>query len=624
MLYFRAILLLIAFLGTGWAEEKWIRLKTANFEVYTPQSEKKARETALYFEQLREFFLGYWGTQAEPGTPVRIVLFGNEKQYQPFRPHEKAAGYFTRGIDRDWIVLSGYLPGWERLVCHEYTHLMVRQAGLPVPVWLNEGLAEIYSTFKPAGAKVQVGDLIPGHFYAVQTGWIPLARLFEVKHDSPEYNGKNTAQFYAEAWGLTHMLMLEQEYRKVYAPMLSKLIRGADWKEALAGAQLDAKQLDLDLQNYMKRNDRFFASLIPFKSTRSDADWSSERIAGSEVDAMLGLLQLNQGKATEAARVRIGKLEQGSWHSEEALAYLAWREGNLKLANEHFAKAIQLGATSAKLYYDAARAAMYAGDRGGASVAHLEKAVALYPTWVDAKLQLVEQYLYVGAHQKALEVGGAFKKIGPGQASRLFRALAYAEAMLTGVEYARKSAQRAQEFAKTDFDKVECERLSGFLGRAEEAARRKESSELVLAQQMKAMRERADANETVGFGEIAGDSASEARPVIRRADAAELTQAGGTEMVMRVMDSIAFTGILVHVQCEGSPPLLRFEQEDGHALELEIGDVSRVNREVMQPGEVLKPLELSCGDQRKKVKASYGKPTGDQTKGQLRTIQYID
>ena len=39
------------------AEDKWIRVQTANFEIYTSQSEKKARETALYFEQLREFLL---------------------------------------------------------------------------------------------------------------------------------------------------------------------------------------------------------------------------------------------------------------------------------------------------------------------------------------------------------------------------------------------------------------------------------------------------------------------------------------------------------------------------------------------------------------------------------------
>lgn len=59
MLYLRFAVLFTLIAFTALAEGKWIRLKTPNFEIFTPQSEKKAKETALYFEQLRDFFLSY-------------------------------------------------------------------------------------------------------------------------------------------------------------------------------------------------------------------------------------------------------------------------------------------------------------------------------------------------------------------------------------------------------------------------------------------------------------------------------------------------------------------------------------------------------------------------------------
>jgi len=582
---FRFLLSVFLSFQAASAEEKWLRLRTENFEVYTPQGEKKARETAQYFEHLREFFLTYWGTRADPGTPVRIILFGNEKQYAPFRPHEQAAGYFTHGIDRDWIVISGYLPGWERIVCHEYTHLMVRQAGISVPLWLNEGLAEIYSTFKPLGAKIQIGDLIPGHFQAVQTGWIPLPSLVQVKHDSPEYSGKLAAQFYAQSWGLTHMLML---------------------------------RLESDLQNYMKRNDRFYASLIPFTPTKTKSESTAERLSPSQVEATLTLLLLNQPLKKDQIAARIAKLDRDTWEGHEALGYWQWRNGDLAAARQHLSTAIRLGATSAKLHYDAARAAMYAADRNHDSLAYLQKAISLYPEWVDAKLQLIEQYLYVGENEKALDVGREFKKISPAQASRLFRALAYAELLVNGPAPASPTMRRARESARSDFDRSECDRLEKFVQLYQHGTR------TTLAEQMRSIRESADRAESASYEDGVVTADPDRRPRIQRTELAMAEDSPSREILMRPADSTPLDGLLVHMECSGSFPILRFDSDSHKGLEIEMRDPQKVNLQLLLPGEQLKPLELQCGPQSRKVKITYAKPSGDQQRGQLRTIQYVD
>jgi tetratricopeptide (TPR) repeat protein len=625
MLYFFVSLLLLV-LPLG-AEEKWVRLRTANFEVYTPQGEKKARETALYFEQLREFFEGYWGTKVAPGTPVRIVLFGNEKQFEPYRPFQTAAGYFQHGIDRDWIAIGGGMQGWERLVCHEYTHLMVKQAGLDLPLWLNEGLAEIYSTFKPLGGKVQIGDLIPGHFYAVEQGWVPVKRLLEVKHGSKEYGGKDTAQFYAGAWGLTHMLMLNQENKKVFAPLLLKLIEGVPAEEALAGAGLTADKLDGELRNYLKRNSRFYAGLIPFKSEKSAAGWTAEKVSAVEVDAVLALLQMNNSKKRDLAKLKVGQLNAADWHSQEAMAYRAWLDRDMKLANEHFQEAMKLGATSAKLYYDAARAAMYSGERKKESVEYLKKAIELYPEWVDAKLQLMEQYLFLGQYAEAIGVSAGFQRIGTKEASRLFRGAAYAEAMIDGLERAKATQARARKYAKTEYDRMECDRIDAFLGRLAAAGERREQ---MVAAEVKSMRERADADEGVGYGESERVQLDLERPVIRRGG--QLVESGGGKVVnepgvSRMIvseDSVEFVGTLVKVECGAVPPVLSFKGEKGEALELVMTDPKQVNLQILANGDKVKELELSCGEQSKRVKIRYFLPAEGRTRGDLRGIEYLN
>ena len=51
----RPVILFLFFAWTSLAAEKWVRTSTPNFELYTPLSEKNAKEKVLYFEQLREF-----------------------------------------------------------------------------------------------------------------------------------------------------------------------------------------------------------------------------------------------------------------------------------------------------------------------------------------------------------------------------------------------------------------------------------------------------------------------------------------------------------------------------------------------------------------------------------------
>lgn len=109
----RLLAIALALIIPAAAEEKWLKLHTENFEIYSTQGERATRDTLLYFEQLREFFEFIWHVKPDPAIAARIVQFSNENQFKPYRPNEAAAGYFQSGVDRDWIVLGG--TGAERI-----------------------------------------------------------------------------------------------------------------------------------------------------------------------------------------------------------------------------------------------------------------------------------------------------------------------------------------------------------------------------------------------------------------------------------------------------------------------------------------------------------------------------
>src|SRR5580693_5257755 len=87
---------LAAFLIVGLraAETRWIKLRSANFDMYTTASERSARETLKYFEQVRSFFQQGMGNIPGKQLPVRIVAFNSKKEYEPYRLNNFATAFY--------------------------------------------------------------------------------------------------------------------------------------------------------------------------------------------------------------------------------------------------------------------------------------------------------------------------------------------------------------------------------------------------------------------------------------------------------------------------------------------------------------------------------------------------
>ena len=327
-----------------------------------------------------------------PPLPVRIIAFRSRKEFEPYQARETSAAYYLAGHDRDYIVMSKIGADTRPIAIHEYIHLLVRHSGLKLPVWLNEGFADLYSTLKPYAGKILVGELLPGRFQLLQrTKWLPLETLTGVNHDSAHYNEKDRmGLFYAQSWALTHMLNLNEQYRSGFSSLVSALARGQDAADAFPAVYgRNLGQVEKDLRLYLK-SDRFTAALFEAKLEKL-ADKPTVQTA-TELESGLVLANLMaQTSKRDKAREMYEALAQQHPDVPEipaARGYLETYIGGWDAAEPHFARATELGSTNAKLLYDYA-SILSRRDRKVPEIEKLlRKAIELRTDYKEARYRL--------------------------------------------------------------------------------------------------------------------------------------------------------------------------------------------------------------------------------------------
>ena len=446
--------ILVAFApNTLTAADQWVKLATPHFELYTTAGEKKGREAILYFEQVRSFFLEASASKRANEFPIRIVAFRGEKQYQPYRFNTFAFAYYARGRNRDYIVMQDIVSEHYPAAIHEYTHMIIEHTGLKPPPWLNEGMAELYSTLTPVGKKAAVGDIIPGRAQTLLNNkWIPLDALTSADRQSPLYNESNRAgMFYAESWALTHMLFFAPDYRPNFAKFVVAASSGKTMDEAcqaVFGKRLT--EVETGLRQYL-RGERFYRVVFDIKLEKSAEDPDVSEASPFESGMVLAdLLALtNKTKEALSAYQQLARDNPDKPDVEESLGYLAWQSGDHDAARGHFARALATGTKNAQMCFDYAMLSRSGADAVKNALPAFRQALDLKPDYAEARLQLGLMLVNTRDYPEAIAQLRQVKKVDPEQAQWFFPALAYAYFQTGDKEKARENAEFAKKWAKT-------------------------------------------------------------------------------------------------------------------------------------------------------------------------------
>jgi Protein of unknown function (DUF1570) len=348
-------------------QRRWFGTRTAHFDIYSCGAPREVFRVASQLEQFREAYSQLAGTQAVASPPIVVIAFPDHKSMKPFLPlyngqPENLAGFFQHGSDENLIVLS--LPRADTasmdmaVVFHEYTHLLFRNNGRIWPIWLKEGMAEVYSTFETTGYNAVIGQPIERHRRLLaKQPLMPLAELFSVTHDSPQYNEReHQGMFYAESWLLTHFLIAgdNPDYKARFGQFTVLLSKGQSPVQAFTNAlQTPLPEVEFELRRYLTRG--YFAPIqLTFSENvtlpKTIDTWNLTPV---DVYFRLGdeLLHIDRPDAAEKIFTDAQKLAPASPLPYEGFGLLAVQHKQPDVALRELKKAIQLGSSSYRAHY---------------------------------------------------------------------------------------------------------------------------------------------------------------------------------------------------------------------------------------------------------------------------------
>jgi Flp pilus assembly protein TadD len=280
----------------------WLEIHSTHFTVITDAGEKKGREVALRFEQMRAVFATLLSKDKlyQP-LPVTIVAFRNDKLYYQLAPLRQGKpinvpGFFLPGEDQNFFVLNVFEEESWRAVAHDLAHMLLNANYPPAQGWFDEGLAEYFSSIRVDNKQVEIGsdpelqpsvklndlmetqqDTHPPRSLTELLGaqvWLSMADLFTMKHDTASYNeGTHSTLFYAQSWMVMHYLLHQKELPETGAYFDLVLNQRVPVEEAIQKAYgMSPAQLEQAVKDYFHAQTVLFTALDAARQDHPDPE----------------------------------------------------------------------------------------------------------------------------------------------------------------------------------------------------------------------------------------------------------------------------------------------------------------------------------------------------------------
>jgi len=318
----KLITLLLALLFTlqgtvAQTRETWRSVRTNNLFVIGNADPEKLRQVAAWLEFFHSAFARLISRNVlEASVPTTVIIFRDDASFTPFKPTYQGrpaniAGFFQPGDDMNYIAIS--LDPNDRdpfsTTFHEYVHLHLKDNVPNTPLWLNEGLAELYGALQFSGNEALLGaPILPYVNLLRQQELLPLKTLFSIGTNSPHYNEQDkSGVFYGESWALVHYLMLSDRGRlDQFRRFMQQIGRGETSEKAIQESfGVSLAVLEEELQTYVRRTTLSAQRIASVDNPQAYASYTAmQRASLSEGEAnhYLGDLLLHIGRDADAER----------------------------------------------------------------------------------------------------------------------------------------------------------------------------------------------------------------------------------------------------------------------------------------------------------------------------------
>jgi len=447
------------------AADRWLCFRSTNFELFTTSDSSSAREALIFFEQVRRAFTEILGIKLPEDKSVTIVAFRDEQSFAPYRPRDNVAAYTLAFPERLYLVMQDLVPEHYPVAMHEYTHVVINQAGMKLPLWLEEGFAELYATLTPMARKIVVGRVIPGRLQMAQAGLIDLREVLTADRRSALYReGDRTGIYYAESWALVHMLKFNETYSTKFDRVLELIGRGEASDRALQSVyNKPVGEIQSDLQNYV-HSDHFREGVIHGKLDKAIPAPRPAEVDPIVIAVLLAGIEARGPRREDALQTlqQLARANPGKLLPIESLAWVQLNGPDPKTAIEPFRQALAEGTRDANLCFQFAvrlRSAIPESDY----VAAVRRAAEIDPAFSAAQQQLAAHAFNSHDYAEAVRRLHLVRKLERSHAFAYYRALSFAAFQTGDLEEARSAAGRARQYAANPVEKGQADEMMKFV-----------------------------------------------------------------------------------------------------------------------------------------------------------------
>ncbi|HZD95665.1 MAG TPA: tetratricopeptide repeat protein, partial [Candidatus Sulfotelmatobacter sp.] len=409
------------------ADQQWVEVDSPHFSVATDGGEKRAREVALRFEQMRTAFGVLFQKVSVNTAPLQIIAFRNSKELRQFAPLYggkpiELAGFFLgngghggpgAGGERQYIALDLSAEDNWGTVFHEYAHLLINSNFPPSPVWFDEGFAEYCSSLKMDKKEIALGLVRPDLPETLgENRWLRLVDLFSVSHDSKIYNRDDRRSvFYAQSWVTVHYFMSRNMMKQVSAYIRMTQDQHVPVPEAVRRSfGMEPEVLEKGIESYLRSgNVLYFHTPAPPGS--DTVPFSSHPLNDLDVKSVFADLDYHsrdyrQRGITEFQEIVVRQPDNVV--ANRGLGYAALQKNDWEKAAEYFKRAAAQDVKDPQVHYLLAmmisRKNMANGSREEveAVTKELNAAIALEPSYADAYNLLGMTLSFAGQEEQAI------------------------------------------------------------------------------------------------------------------------------------------------------------------------------------------------------------------------------
>jgi uncharacterized protein (UPF0147 family) len=241
-------------------DDGWITLKAPRFGIVSQLSEEATRAWAEEFNQFVTALHQLYNREDRNLVPLTIVIFKSKKQFSDYRIPTKSGhakrvvGLFANRDDWSVIALPG-LRGYQktrRVILHEAVHWYSHSQSVDLPLWLDEGLAEVYSTFEVKYGKAYWGMPIQSHINYLDYKGLQPTREFLCATQDEALDELDT--YYPQAWAMVHYFLFGNrgQNRNMFNAFLSELSKKSREKAFESALGMTYEEFDRELRPYMR------------------------------------------------------------------------------------------------------------------------------------------------------------------------------------------------------------------------------------------------------------------------------------------------------------------------------------------------------------------------------------